>query len=302
MTGEDAGPAVRLDELATVLHSCRDTFLSMFGLGFQEPSAGSHAHGDELLLLQGADGNLWPKDILRQPRAIAVKLLRQQADYCVALGQLIGEGEAWDPASTLARSIVEYAARIYWVLEPTAEHRSRCTRAELMELVSLHHARDAAKDMPADDDLNAHRELAAAGFKQMKNAIKQRYTNVEMAREPWTIEGQAYPSWTDATKAWSAAHGTGFDGGALYKLLAVLAHPQGFSATFGLTFDADGTGTRSIELARVEILVQLAMAAFYSGLRLVANYTGHEPPVLLEWEAQIERVLPRIFGAEASDA
>src|SRR6266568_1443936 len=122
---------VRLDEMGGALRSCRALFCRMWGQGFYEPSTTgpSAAWSDFQLLLAGPDGTLWPTDLRRQPRSTAIKLLHQQADYCAALGLLVTAGEVADPASTLVRALVEYAARGYWNPRPRPDRRpSRSVR------------------------------------------------------------------------------------------------------------------------------------------------------------------------------
>jgi len=292
---------VRLDEMGGALRSCRALFCRMWGQGFYEPSTTgpSAAWSDFQLLLAGPDGTLWPTDLRRQPRSTAIKLLHQQADYCAALGLLVTAGEVADPASTLVRALIEYAARGYWILDPdpTVDHRGRCARAVLFELVSLSHARDAATKLPTSPELDASRAEAKTAFQAMKKAAEARFLDVILVNDPaqWSIEGQRYLSWTAIAEAWSAAHDTGVNGAALYKLLALLAHPQAYSATFGLHFDKDGVGTRILTITWVEKLVQLALVAFYSSLTLVANYLGHRPKELVNWEDDVEKILPSIF-------
>lgn len=293
----------RLDQLGALLCSCRDLYFAMWDLNFHEPASQhtSAAWEDFRMLMTGPDGKVWPSDANTVPRSVAVKLLHQQADYCYALGLLVASAEGGDPASTLLRSIVEYAAREFWVLDPdvAVDHRGRCARAMLLELVSLHHARDAAADLPADPVLTEQRDAAKTQFKQMKQVAAARFNDVELANDPgkWSIEGHRYASWTDATEAWARANDIGVNGAGLYKLLSVLGHPQGFAATFGLTVDPTGRGTRTITIRRVEMLTQAAVAAFYSALTLLANYTGHRPQALLDWEDRADQVLPDIFAA-----
>ncbi|MDT5024323.1 MAG: hypothetical protein QOE61_749 [Micromonosporaceae bacterium] len=294
----------RLDDLAAVLASCREIFQTMWALDFHEPSSNrpSAAWSDFQMIMTGPGRAMWPMDLNRQPRSVAVKLLHQQADYCFALGLLIEAGEGGDPAATLTRSIVEYGARGFWLLDPDPEvdHRGRCARAVLFELVSLAHAREAASHMPDTPEHRQHRARAKAAFKKMKAVAEAGFADVSLIDEParWTVEGQRYASWTEITQSWAEAHRTGVSGAALYRLLSVLGHPQGFSATFGLRFDTGGTGVRTIPIDRVEKLVRVALAAYYSALTLLATYTGHRPKELMAWEDRLEAVLPGFFTPE----
>ncbi|WP_051367229.1 hypothetical protein [Hamadaea tsunoensis] len=170
----------------------------------------------------------------------------------------------------------------------------------LFELVSMHYAREAAKDMPANPELTQQKAEAKAALRQMKMETAARFSDVILTDDPsrWSIEGHGYPSWTAITASWAQAHDTGVNGGALYNLMSVLGHPQGFAATFGLRFDREGV--RIITMEGVDKLVRLAIASFYSALALLASYTGHRPKVLTEWEEEIDRVLPGLLIPDRS--
>ena len=84
---------------------------------------------------------------------MAVRLVRQQVDFCVAVGLLIEAGELFEPIYSMARSAMEFGLRAYWLLEPSATLRQRCARGRLMELVSVHLMRDAVKHAAAEAKL-----------------------------------------------------------------------------------------------------------------------------------------------------
>jgi hypothetical protein len=160
----------RLGQLADLLRSCRDVYIAMFDDGLVVPAAGSPAEFDLAMLLSGPGGG-WPEGAVAMPRDLAAKLVRQQADYCVAMAELVASGEVFDPLNSLLRSVVEYGARATWLLDPEVEdddkkdvdpevedddkkdvdpevegedkkdvalgHRRRCARQLLMELVSV---------------------------------------------------------------------------------------------------------------------------------------------------------------------
>jgi len=292
----------RLRELAALLRSCRTIFMTMFEHGFHEPSADrpSESWADFQMLLTGPKG-LWPNDFNKQPRSAAVKLLHQQADYCYAMGVLVAVPEVRDPIATLLRSVVEYGCRGFWILDPAADHRTRCIRTYLLELVSILHAGSAYKLVPAGPDRAAAKANGKARFRAAKARAAELFwpNGTNLADDPtkWTIEGHGYASWTTITEAWAAAHELGLDGAALYELLAVGAHPQGFSATAGLIFDSDGKGIRVFTVDHVEKQVRLAIASFYYALVLVANYHGQRQPPLASWEDEMLRILPGAVGS-----
>ncbi|WP_028183512.1 hypothetical protein [Salinispora arenicola] len=290
----------RLAEFGTLLQSCRIVFLALFEQGLHEPSTTqpSEAWADFRTLLAGP-GGLWPADFVRQPRSTAVNLLHQQADYCSAMGVLVSVPEVRDPVAGLLRSVVEYGSRGFWLLDPEVGIRVRCIRAYLMELVSLYHSRPAYKVAPKGYARVAAKADGKARFRTAKVSVAQLFQTegTSLADDPgqWTIEGHRYAGWTEITRAWAEACAPGLDGEALYELLAVRAHPQGFTATAGLTFDGDGQGTRVFTLEQVENQVRLAIASFHSALTLVADYHRQRQQLLADWEDEVLRVLPGVL-------
>lgn len=225
-------------------------------------------------------------------------LIRQQADYCAAMGVLIANHEVFDPLNSVLRGAVEYASRAMWLLDPDTEdparqdvelgHRRRCARQLLTELVSVYHLRDSLRGLPGTDERAAEAKLR---WKALKQAAKARFAEVVDADDPskWSIAGEPYASWTTVAEAWARANGGYVSGDTLYKLLAVDGHPQGFSATMGLVRGETGM-ERRVLIDELSNRVQLAVVAFYSSLMMLASYHGYESTTLSEWEARVESV------------
>src|SRR5664279_3110557 len=127
----------RVAALAALLRECRDVYFAMFRNGLTAVQKPSQASFDFASTQSGPAGP-WPADFVQAPRDLAVKLVRQQADFCAALGALVEAGEVFDPFSTVLRTSFEYATRALWVLDPTVEHRVRCIRATLMAVSYTH--------------------------------------------------------------------------------------------------------------------------------------------------------------------
>lgn len=187
------------------------------------------------------------------------------------------------------------------MLDPKADIRTRCIRAYLMELVSLCYSCSAYKVVPEGPAQAVAKTTSRARFRAAKARAVELFQpdDTNLADDPgkWAIEGHRHEGWTEITKERAEMHELGLDGGALYELLAVGAHPQGFSATAGLKFDADGQGTRVFTVELVEKQVRLAIVSFYSALTLVASYHGQRQPLLVDWENEILRVLPGVLSA-----
>lgn len=302
--GATAEQRARLAELAALLNGCRDVFIAAFEDGMLTPAPGSQAEHDFALRLEGPAGP-WPGDVNIQPRALAAKLVRQQADYCVALGALIVAGEVFDPMSSLVRSTFEYGIRTTWVIDPSVDdlehpeagHRARSARTLLMELVSIHHFRDALSDR---DDVDERKEQLETMWHRLRSLTDAMFSDVVIAGGPakWQLEGVGYQTWTTIAGTWAALEGSPDLGESLYQLLAVEDHPQGFTATRGLRGAPDGP-ERATDMQDVTNRVQLAVMSFYSALTLLANYHGYRSRIITKWEAQIEAVLPAAFRARS---
>jgi len=291
----------RLDELAQLLNGCRDVFMAACDDGMLNPAAGSQAEHDFALELEGPSG-AWPADANFQPRALATKLVRQQADYCVALGALIAAGEVFDPMSSIVRGAFEYGIRATWVIDPSANdsahpeagHRVRSARTLLMELVSTYHFREALRDRK---DLEENRSRLKARWQGLHRRAGEMFTEVVIEDDPsrWQLEGVRFQSWTTIAGTWAALEGSPVLGNRLYQLLAVEGHPQGFTATRGLRAGQDGP-ERALDMEGVVNRIQLAVGTFYSALTLLANYHGYTSSVITDWEVRIVAMLPTAFG------
>lgn len=271
--------------------------MAAFEDGMLSPAPGSQAEHDFALALEGPAGR-WPDDVNIQPRALAAKLVRQQADYCTALGHLVGEAEVFDPLGSLLRGAFEYGTRAIWVIDPRANvpgepgkgHRVRSARTLLMELASTHHAGMALSGRVGVEE---ERASVKATWKVLRALAQRMFADVRLDGDPtkWSIEGVSYSSWTTIAQTWGLLEGTEVPGGSIYQLLALEGHPQGFTATRGLRAAPEGP-TRTISLEDVTVRVQLAVGTFYSSFTLLANYHGYRSSILERWEHDIDAVLP----------
>ena len=112
------------------------------------------------------------------------------------------------------------------------------------------------------------------------------------------IEGVTYPSWTDLGANWARLAGAPVDGGGLYDMLSVGAHPQGFLATAGFFRTDDGGIAREVDVYELAKRVQLAVASFYISLTALANYHGYESGLITDLEGRIEAVFPNVWNTD----
>ncbi|MEV0732320.1 hypothetical protein [Polymorphospora sp. NPDC050346] len=281
---------------ARLLASCRDIYLSAWAERLCDVRADSRAHRDIHQVEQGPGGP-WPGWLVPQTRNMAVKLVRQQADFCVSMGVLVEQGEFFEPIYSLARSAFEFGLRAYWLLDVDADLRQRCARGRLMELVSVHHLRDAARDRPDVAERRAELDAMKRGWKNLKGSVSSMFADVVIDGDPsrWSIEGARYESWTDVAERWLARGRVAMSGGGLYKHLSVRTHPQGFNATQGFGVSAEGVMTRSTNATEVSRLACVVLLTFYLSLTLVASYHGLASQAVKQMEGEIANQFPGVF-------
>ena len=289
----------RVVNMGHLLLVCRRYYLTMFEDGLITPRAGSAAAHFARSTEAGPAGP-WPAEAASQPRTLAAMLVRQQSDYLVAIGTLLLADKVFDPIMTLLRGAFEYGARAVWLLDPTVSHRVRCTRAVLTEVVSLEVSRRAAGRMPKTPARTTARSEAKSRWQTLVQLVDDRFTEVERADSSaaWVIEGVTYPSWTDLGADWVRLAGAPVDGGGLYDLLSVGAHPQGFLATAGFFRTDDGGIAREVDVDELANRAQLAVVSFHISLTALANYHGYESGLITDLEGRIEAVFPTVWNTD----
>jgi len=116
----------------------------------------------------------------------------------------------------------------------------------------------------------------------------------------WVIEGVAYPSWTELGSAWATLAGTPVDGGGLYDLLSVGAHPQGFLATAGFYRTDDGGLNCGVDIDELAKRAQFTVVCFYVTLTALANSHGYESGLMTDLEHRMEALFAAIWNSSAS--
>lgn len=293
---DDGEATEQLRGIAQLLRSSRDVYLAMWHEGLIDDREGSRAHAEFRSSEHGPSG-AWPEWLVPQTRAMAVTLVRQQADFCVSTGVLIDAGELFEPIYSLVRSAFEFGLRAFWLLEPDATLRQRCARGRLMELVSLNHVRDASRGRPDAAERRVDRVAAKRNWKVLTAQVESMFEDVQLRDDPkeWWIEGTRYESWTAVAERWLSAGGVAMSGGALYKLLSVRAHPQGLLSTPGFGVGADNQTTRSTSLTELSRLASISAMTFYLSLTLLTGYHGLVSDAVKRLENDLTSKFPTIF-------
>lgn len=199
--------------------------------------------------------------------------------------------------AAINRAVLELGCRVIWILDPAASHRQRCARVSILELVSLGEIPKGALLEKDNPDHIARKELAKANFRKFRTRTESIFNDCDFSGDAykWSIEGEEYPRWTAAAGELAKRVGLGIEGEALYNLMSISSHPQGYTATFGVQVDDEGVAKRIIRTKEVESLAKMNLGIYYSCLASFSNYFGSKSATLRDWEQQISVVFPDLF-------
>ncbi|WP_157930755.1 hypothetical protein [Glycomyces xiaoerkulensis] len=261
----------------------------------------SQAAMDAAMTLAGPSGEWKDSQHCLRPRALALKFVHEQAGFCRSLALLTADPyHSFDSMCVISRAIAERSGRIAWILDPTVDHKIRCARAYLVDLVSLHHLVPSRLIEPSDGVAREKKAKDKEKSKAMKREAKELFDPATFENEPstWNVAGETYISWTDALMNWARANELSIDGEALYNLLAVTSHPQGFTAVAGTDRHPYHVGVLGLKTSQVEKTLRLSLTLYYSSLTQCANYHGVDEQAYSGWEAKISEVYPGFFAQD----
>jgi hypothetical protein len=288
ISGAPSSDASQLLLMASALRSCRDVYMAIFNEGLTNAQPQSEASKDFAAVPTGPAGP-WKPRYVEIARDMAIKLVRQQADLCVAAGVLIDAGERIDPLAAVGRAAFEYGSRAFWVLEPRTDVKTRCARALLMELVSINMVKQYNSLRPGADKAAGKPELNHQ-WKFMRTTAEQMFVaTIKDDVTKWILDDVAYESWTEIGKRWMHEAKANVTGDALYNLLAIQTHPQGFLATQGLIL-ANGELSRELDEDEVLRTGAMLLSTFYISLTLLISYHGHQSQALNAWKKTLQQI------------
>jgi hypothetical protein len=195
----------------------------------------------------------------------------------------------------LARVVLEMAARVTYILDPSIDHRQRAARATIEEANSLQEMKKAEKRINgAGSDL--YGRLRKRAREIAKEAMNVFGSGAEGNPHQWRLEGQKLISPTDAVERFGAIQDRGRAFVGIYDRLSTHSHP-GLGSTLFLDRADDGSvDGLTIRGSDLEDVAQNSLAFFHTALNHFVQYSGWKPVVLAELNDRIEEVFPDFFA------
>jgi hypothetical protein len=303
----------RLEQLATVMLACRETHLQISKEFHWHPGPGSRAAADAEVLA-AVDSNPNEDGIFAGP----VLLSEVVATYLdIAAGHLAGMAAVYRACEVffapvpLARSTMETAARVFWVIgAPGDTAEMRLARAYLEEFLSCELAKRAARYLGGKDDPTY--QAAEQRWKAVRARIMATFpgTTKEMLGRAKGREcaGQVQPGPEGGVIAMYAllrAHrATSLDEEQVhgsYDFLSSGTHPTLYQARQMREYreHEDHFGTQiATDIKFLDNLCRIAVLSFYQALSLTVGYFGAPVATFDALAALIDQVLPGALRAE----
>lgn len=277
----------RLEELARTLYAAREFKYSLSDLGPpREDSAAAH---DSHAATQ-AFGN---PTIGQRAYFLADVWLTEIAHHLGALGALYEQGEVVFAPLPLARTVLELAARVAYVLEPATSTSERAARAVIED--------GYASEAMAKAEKRSHGKTTL--YQDLRNRVAALRTEVETVfgsapvggPHEWEVEGQRFIGPSESIRRFGDIQQAGRVHEGIYDRLSTHAHPS-LGALLFFDKDDDGrpTGIR-IQQEETEAIAQNSLAFFYQAAKHFVSYAGWEPDPLGPLESELELAFPAFF-------
>lgn len=279
----------RLDQMGRLLHAARAARHSLTGLG--DPAPLSHAAKDHASL-----DRLYGNPHSARRAYVLADVWLMEASYDLgAIGTLYKSFDVTFGPLPLARVVLEIAARVTYILDPSIGHRQRAARATIEEAYSLQELRKAEKRINgAGSDLYG-------GLRKRMTEIAEEAAGVfgsgaEGNPHQWKLEGQELITPTEAVERFGAIQDRGRTFVGIYDRLSTHSHP-GLGSTLFLDRADDGSvNGLTIRGTDLEDVAQNSLAFFHIALNRFVEYSGWQPVVLDQLNDQIEEVFPDFFA------
>lgn len=300
---------VRLEELSTLLLTCRDAFHETAHTFHWTPAPGSPA-AEEFGLLPS------PDTLVPEPHGgetghrllaeIVQIFLLTASDHLGGLASLYAKNEVMFSSPLLVRAIIENCAHAIWVLGEEGElAEERIARCYLEELKSAEEAKKNFGYMHG----KAHQSHAQASeeYSRMKKQILARFPDAskEMLGEG-KLNDQRLPRLEECVRLMysltEAAGGTitQEQASGIYGYLSNMTHPTLYPARARRKWVHDETSGHAVAIMHISIGsiendARAALAAFYNALNYVTSYFGWPATIMDTLEAKIEAIIPTFF-------
>ncbi len=241
-----------------------------------EPTAGSEGAAELVTGQTKADGTAWDEDQPRTAYAAANLMMHAVLDNLAALYQLLDDRMSVIGPTVVARSAIEIASGVWWLMEPGIGVRNRVCRELVLSLTSAQRAGQLAAEFQATG-IEVSEAVAEAA--QQEARVLQRIADLGIG----SPSGRRYFPEIENQKAPDATHGiaemlktvvpAGTPGTAIYRPYSAVTHGE----IYGLmSFMSPGASSDGMNLLHwhlppdvLDSTIQLAIGALREAWRRV---------------------------------
>lgn len=250
-----------------------------------------------------------PADLIRAIHNDAVVYVTAAAQHLRTLAALTGRPELVLAGWPLVRSVVEYASRANWLLDPAATATStddpdptrRVARFYMERIVSVGHAKNTAEATRRGAEAKAHRRSRNMLVDQAKHVFPDAssYPSLEALGE-WSIGGEPYVGLAKGANDFGR---TRLNAKGLYDLLSALAHPSVLQLHRQTRTTQVGDlrfQQFAAEPAVLDWQVAVACSSVYAAGHLATEHIAISPQPLLAWASSFPEAMGTVESFRAS--
>jgi hypothetical protein len=257
-----------------------------------EPTANSEAEAELNNGEHRQSGAVWGQDPPRTAYAAANLMMTGVLDDLVSLQLLLGKQMTSLGPVVVARSAIEIASTVWWLMEPGIGGRERVCRELVLSLTSAQRAGQVAQSMQAG--------LAATEAAQQEAAVLQRIADLGIAlptgkRYEQIVEGQQAPTATKATTAMlTAGMAAGHSAEPVYRTYSAVTHGEFYGLMNFMVPDVLPDGSPflrwDVNHEIVDSVIQMALFAFREAFARIHQVMGWGKLERDLWEINLGKI------------
>ncbi|WP_106433274.1 hypothetical protein [Streptomyces sp. Mg1] len=254
------------------------------------PGAASQAEA-ELANSEAGQNGPWGEDPPRTAYAGANLMMAAVLDDLGSLRQLLGEPMPVIGPTVVARSAIEIASTVWWLMEPGIGVRRRVCRELVLSLKSARRAKQVAQDMDSSQ--------AVTDALQQESRVLQRITDLDIGQP-----GPGYSPVIEGERALSATAGTAqmlkavlpanSSATVIYRVYSAVTHGE----VYGLmSFMAPGVSSNGetklhwhLDPDVLDSTIQMAIVAFREAYRRIHQVMGWGKLESDLWEIKLGKI------------
>ncbi len=285
----------------TALQATVDFGVRELGCAQWQPTAGSDAAA-ELVNAETGPGGMWGQNPPLTAYAAANLMMTGALDNLTSLHQMLDDTMPVIAPTIVARSAVEIASTVWWLMEPRIGVRRRVCRELVISLTSARRAGQVARGMQATGYHTGDSQLSSAvsDALQQERHVLQRITDLGIVPptgrpfEP-AIEGERASNATDATGAMlRAVVPANAPPDFVYRTYSAVMHGELYGLMNFMTPDISSSASRLLHWHLppdvLDSTIQVAMAAFKQAYERIRKVMGWGMLAGDLWEVKVRRI------------